>query len=219
MYDLAFAFWSNLTTEQSNLPGGLALAQTGVPYFLSNAAWYPKAGELKSITEWYAARDLPPAIIVSGLRDEELGRALQDGPFMLEKSFHFRTAETGSNNTNSFVEQVNWSQSRYAAELLADFYEQPELKFAVAKSFTAALQTEPKIYLFLAYNEDPIGMMVTFERGDTLSAMLLVDTDTDLETRLIQEAEIRGLSPLVLEVLPKNTTLRAGQGLERWSIY
>lgn len=216
--DFAFAFWSQLVTESAELAGGTALAHLDVPYYLSNAAWYPVAAELKSVTEWYAAKHLPPSLIVPSLRDETLERSLQDGPFMLEKSFHFRNAEPRS-NSKLLVEQVNWSQSRYAAELLANAYEQPDLSFAIAKSLTTALQAEPNIHLFLVYDEKPVGVMVTFESKEILSAMLFVDSGGELETRLYQEAELRGLSPVVLEVLPDNTTLRSERSLERWSIY
>mgnify|MGYP000046704645 CR=1 FL=1 len=217
-YDLAFSFWSQVSTEQAKLPGGTAFAHTDVPYYLSNAAWYPKIGELASVTEWYAARNLPPSLIVPSLRDDAVEQTLQDGPFMLEKSFHFRAAEANF-DTAHIVEQVSWSQSRYAAELLANAYEQPDLSFAIAKSLTTALQAEPKIQLFLAYGDKPVGTMVTFESEDVLSAMLLVGSDGSLETRLVQEAESRGLNPLILELLPDHTTLKSVRGLERWSIY
>ena len=62
-----------------------------VPYLLSNAAWYPKPGELQSVAEWYAERGLPPALIAAlETVKDALERTLQEGPFRLEQSFYFR---------------------------------------------------------------------------------------------------------------------------------
>ena len=214
LYDLAFAFWHHLTTEQANLPGGTALANTNVPYLLSNAAWYPKLGQLQSVAEWYAVCELPPALIVPGRKEDDIERTLQEGPFMLERGFTFREAlETHS---ETLVEQVDWRQTRYAGALLARHYEQPDLELAIASSLADAMQKNPSVQAFLSYKEDPVGAMVTFERDDTLTAMLLVDGDGGLETRLAQDAARRGLKGLVLEALPDGVT--AGGGLERWSI-
>ena len=214
MYDVAFAFWRHLTTERNELPGGIALANSNVPYLLSNAAWYPKPGELQSVAEWYAVRELPPALIVPSDRDTNLERTLREGPFILEQSFTFRKAlETSSEN---LVEQVDWRQTRYAGELLAQHYEQPGLALAIASSLAHAMQQNPSVQAFLSYEEDPVGAMVTFEQEDTLTAMLSVDEDGGLETRLAQDAARRGLKGLVLEALPDGVTVSGG--LERWSI-
>lgn len=218
MYDLAFTFWSSLSTEQAKLSSAKALAHKDVPYYLSNAAWYPKPGDLNSVTEWYAARDLPPALIVPALRAEGLERSLQDNSFQFEKQFQFRPAVSSPDTPDTIVEQVSWSQSRNAAKLLADFYEQPALDFAIAKSLTAALQAESSFELFLAYDETPVGAMLTFESKAYLSAVLLVDNESSLETRLVQEADSRGLTPFILEPLPDDTTPNAKRSLERWSI-
>ena len=214
MYDLAFAFWRHLATEQANLPGGVALANLSVPYLLSNAAWYLKPGQLQSIAEWYAVRELPPALIVPSSREKTLERTLQEGPFMLERSFTFREAvETKS---ESLVEQVDWRQTRYAGELLARYYDQPDLGLPIASTLTQVMQQTSDVQLFLGYQDDPVGTMVTFEQGDTLLAMLSVDKNGGLEARLAQDAVRRGLQGFVLEALPDGVTV--GGGLERWSI-
>ena len=215
MYDFAFSFWSLLSTEQAEISGGRALAHSEVPYLLSNAAWYPRPGELKSVTEWYAARDLPPALIVPGERDDAVEHILQDGPFTVEQSFIFRAAEP--DEAASVVEQVSWAQTRYAGELLAGFYGQPELAVAVAKSLTNAVQQSPAVQVFLAYEDEPVGTMVAFERENALSSMLLVESG-GLEPRLAQEAAARGLQAFVLEPLPAGVTFRSRRSLERWSI-
>ena len=214
MYDLAFTFWRNLITEQDNLLGGTALANRNVAYLLSNAAWYPEPGKSQGVAEWYAVRELPPALIVPSQRENTVERILQEGPFTLERGFTFREAfETPS---ESLVEQVDWRQTRYAGELLARHYDQPSLSLAIASSLAHAMQQNPSIQAFLSYEENPVGAMVTFERDDTLTAMLLVDGDGGLETRLAQDATRRGLKGLVLEALSDGVT--AGGGLERWSI-
>ncbi len=219
LYDFAFAFWSLLSTETADLPGGRALAHAEVPYLLSNAAWYPRPGALKSVAAWYAARDLPPALIVSGKRDDAVERSLQDGPFDLEQSFVFRRCERDDlpADVSAGVEQVSWAQTRYAGELLARFYEQPELAVEVAKSLTKAMRQTSDVQTFLAYRDEPVGAMVAFERENMLSAVLLVESG-GLEARLGQEADARGLQAFVLEALPEGVTLRSGRGLERWSI-
>ena len=216
MYDFAFSFWSLLSTERANLPGGRALAHSEVPYLLSNAAWYPQTGELKSVAEWYAARDLPPALIVSGERGSALERTLQDGPFALEQAFIFREAEAGDAR-DALVEQVSWAQTRYAGDLLANFYGQPELAVAIAKSLTNTMQQNSDVQTFLAYQDALVGTMVAFQEGNILSSMLLVESG-GLEARLVQEAVGRGLQGFVLETLPEAITFRSARGLERWSI-
>ena len=216
MYDLSFTFWSLLSTETAELAGGTALAHAEVPYLLSNAAWYPRPGELKSVAEWYAARDLPPALVVPGLRDDVLERTLQDGPFDLEQSFVFRPAEVTDTSQN-VVEQVSWAQTRYAGDLLASFYGQPDLAVAIAKSLTNAMQQNSDVQTFLAYQSEPVGTMVTFEKEKTLSSMLLVESG-GLESRLVLEAAARGSTAFVLEPLPTGVTFRSRRSLERWSI-
>ena len=217
MYDLTFSFWSLLTTEKAELAGGRALLHSEVPYLLSNAAWYPQPGRLKSVAEWYAARGLPPALVVPALRDHNLERTLQDGPFELERAFIFREAEPQPEHAEDVVEQVGWTQTRYAGELLASFYGQGDLSIAVAKSVAKAMQDTPAVQTFLAYEKEPVGVMVAFEQENVLSAMLLVESG-GLEYRLAQEATARGLRGFVLEALPEGITLRSEMSLERWSI-
>jgi hypothetical protein len=127
-YDFAFEFWSLLTTECENLAGGIALANLEAPFLLSNAAWYPKIGELKTIAQWYAKRGLPPALVVPSVRDEDLEHALQESAFTLEKTFAFIPIHTSSliRLTNNTVEQASWLQSRVTAELLATHFGQAE---------------------------------------------------------------------------------------------
>ena len=213
-YDTAFAFWSLLSTEQEKLAGGVALANTDVPYFLSNAAWYPQVGELQGVAEWYAARGLPPALIAPSKREDALERALQEGPFRLEHAFTFR--EAAETPAESLVEQVDWRQTRYAGELLARHYEQPDLGLAIGSSLADAVQKYPPVQAFLSYRDDPVGAMVTFEHDDALIATLLADEGGGLETRLAQDAARRGLRGMVMELLPEGVT--TGGGLERWVI-
>ena len=122
---------------------------------------------------------------------------------MLEKSFHFRDAEVSSKSSNLLVEQVNWSQSRHAAEILTNLYEQPELGFAVAKSLTTALQAEPNTQLFLAYDDKPAGTMVTFETGGKLSAMLLVDSDGEPRVSSYSRSRDKGVESSRLRSLAR----------------
>jgi hypothetical protein len=217
-YDFAFAFWSLFTTERENFPGGIALANLEVPFLLANAAWYPKADELKTISEWYAKRDLPPAIIVTAHRDEALERTLQEGPFMVEQSFSFLPVSTFSllRQNNHHVEQASWLQSRVTAELLASHFGQAKVALSVSQTLSKAMQDSSKIRNYIAYQDKPLAAMVTFEQAGILAAMLTTDAKPFTQT-LLEEATTFGLKPYVFEEL-SNPDIEASLCLERWSI-
>ncbi len=212
-YDLAFAFWSLLAEEKADLAGGWALANRDVPYLLSNAAWYAKAERLGEVVPWCEARGLPPAVTVPGASAPQ--PALVAAGFSLELTFGFR--EVRGREGSSLVEQVSWTQTRYAGELLAAHYEQPDLALAIGQSLSRALQADSRVQAFLSYRDAPVGTMITFEDEETLAATVLLDADGSLEARLKLEAKARGKRALVLEALPEGVRLSSKRGLERWS--
>jgi hypothetical protein len=218
MYDFAFNFWSLLTTEREELPGGVALANLETPFLLANAAWYPKVGELKTVAEWYAKRDLPPAVIVPSLREEGLERTLQEGPFRLEQTFCFSPVSTPSllRLNQHKVEQSSWLRSRVAADLLTNTFGQPEWAFALSQTLAKALQSSSQIHSYLAYQDKAVASMITFEEGGSVAAMLTSDASRFTQT-LLEEASNLSLKPYVFAEAA-SSAVTTELCLERWSI-
>ena len=216
-YDLTFTFSRFLSEEAAELPGGHALANLRAPLLLSNAAWYPKVGELAGVAEWYAARGLHPALIVPVVRDADLERALMEGPFLLERAFRFRDVEPVGLEGDTVVEQVSWAQGRTLGETFAAAYGEPAYGVALGAALTKAMQAHPNITAYVAYQNEAVGAMVVFE-SEVLVATLLSDADGALEARLQAEARDRNLTPYVLEPLDENVSVKDGRSFERWSI-
>lgn len=218
-YDFAFGFWSLLTTEREDLSGGIALANLEAPFLLSNAAWYPKVGELKTITEWYAKRGLPPALIVPSLRDEDLERTLREGPFMLEQTFSFSPVSVTSllRQNHRTIEQASWLQSRVTAELLASHFGQADFALEISQTLSWAMQGSSFIRTHIAYQtQKPLAAMVTFEQHGTLAAMLMSDKHIFTQT-LLQEADTFKIMPYLFET-SDGADANPSLCLERWSI-
>jgi hypothetical protein len=217
-YDFAFAFWSLLTTERENLPGGIALANLEAPFLLANAAWYPKVGELKTVAEWYAKRGLPPALIVPSVRDEDLEHTLREGPFRREQTFSFSPVSVTSllRQNHRTIEQASWLQSRVVSELLAVYFGQTDFALGMSQTLSRAMQDSSQIRIYIAYQtQKPLAAMVTFEQHGTLAAMLNSQPQLFTQT-LLQEADTFKMMPYLFE-----TSARADSpslSLERWSI-
>ena len=216
-YSCAFEFWQCLSEEEAKLPGGHALANLHTPLLLSNAAWYPEVGELASVAEWYASRNLHLALIVPAVREAELERALDEGPFLLERAFRFRDVEPVGLESDTVVEQVSWAQGRTLGETFATEYGELAYGVALGATLTKAMQAHPAITAYVAYKDEAVGAMVVFG-GEVLAAMLMADADGALEARLAEEARDRNLTPYVLEPLPEGTSVKDERSFERWSI-
>lgn len=218
---LIFSFWS-LLAEQTVLEAGQALTNLDIPFYLSNAVWQPDLINTGLIKHFYENKNLPPALIVSALKTPNLEAQLEHSPFEFECSFvlreaHLREAQV----TETVVEQVSWSQMRYASQILANHYEQPELTLTLSKQLSEAMQKHPQINAFIAYNttsSEPVGTMITHETNSSLTAHLLIDKDGSLEQRLHTDAKHQNKSAFVLEQLPESTKAATQFGLERWSI-
>ncbi len=217
LHNLAFAFSRLLSEEEVKLPSGHALANLHTPLLLSNAAWYPEVGGLASVAEWYASRNLHPAIVVPAVREAELERALDEGPFLLERAFRFRDVEPAGLESDTVVEQVSWAQGRTLGETFATEYGEPAYGVALGATLTKAMQAHPAITAYVAYKDEAVGAMVVFG-GEVLAAMLMADADGALEARLAEEARDRNLTPYVLEPLPEGTSVKDERSFERWSI-
>lgn len=217
LHDLTFRFWSRLTTETDDLPGGRALANLEVPYLLANAAWYPQAGGLASLNDWYAERDLPPAVVIADHEAEGLEPALRAASFRPERAFIFREARASPLPRDVVTEQVSWTQLRYAGEVLAAHYQQPELALAIGAGMARLLEASQDVLAFLSYAPEPSGVMLALEHEAALLVMLLADESGALEARLCAEARAQGKRALVLEALPERTTSVSATALARWS--
>jgi hypothetical protein len=217
-----FAFWSQLSTHKTQFETSLALANLDVPYYLSNAAWFPKPRKLQELRAWYETLKLPAAVIVSKNKSQTLERALSLASFKLERQFllsELRELRIPSKGECS-VEQVSWQQMHELSKLLAIHYEQPQLAFNIGKSLSTAMQNDKRIYAFLSYgpeNANPKGGMLVFDDIRALNAMFILDPDRSLEQRLFQEAKALNQKAFVLKelsALSGNSALI----LERWSV-
>lgn len=217
-YTFAFNFWSRLTTEHEDLSGIKLLANLEVPLLLSNAAWYPKVGELQSVAEWYGKRGLPPALIVPKVRELDLERTLQEGPFTLEQTFCFSPVTTPSllRLKQHTVEQSSWLRSRVAADLLASSFGGAQWGLGLSQTLSRVLQDSSHIRSYLAYQEKAVASMITFEQDDILAAMLTSDASRFTRT-LLEEASNLGLQPYIFEEAT-TSDVKPELCLERWSI-
>ena len=175
-----------LATQQEKLAGGFALANLELPLLLSNAAWYPQVGQLNTVAEYYAKRKLPPALIVSGIKDKTLERTLLEGPFTLEQTFGFVQYE--SYETSIIVEQTSWLQSRNSADLLSNHYGESQWNLGLAQTLSKAMQADSRIQNYLAYDSKPVAAMITFTEKPFHVAMLFSDYQGALWNRLEQDA-------------------------------
>jgi hypothetical protein len=218
-YSFAFSFWSLLTTEREDLGGAVALANLEAPFLLSNAAWYPKVGKLKTIAKWYAKRGLPPAIIVPTLRDEPLECLLKEGPFMREQSFKFSPISVTAllRQNHQAIEQASWLQSRVVAELLAAHFGGTEFALGISQTLSRAMQGSSLIRTYIAYQtRKTLAAMVTFEQHGRLAAMLMNNSQIFTQT-LLQEVDTFKMMPYVFET-ESDDAKDPSLCLERWSI-
>ena len=100
------------------------------------------------------------------------------------------------------VEQVSWAQARALGEVVAAAHNLSSYAVAVGQTLALALQLEPTLSAFVAYDGKPVGAMVTLET-ETLTAFVLETptepADTALQARLYFEAETRGKKAFVFE--------------------
>ncbi|MDZ7703918.1 MAG: hypothetical protein U5L04_05470 [Trueperaceae bacterium] len=224
IYARAFDFWQTLADDVATLPGGDALVNPHVPLLLSNAAWYPKPGHLAGLADWYAARDIPLALVVPHQRGAELDTMLAEGPLGLEHPFYLRPPHTENTDQDVVVEQLGWTHTRTLGEFLCAHYGVPSYGLGLANTLAKAMQRRPDITAFAAYDADEtVGALVTFEAEDALIGMFCAGRG-GLEPRLAFEADSRSLTPYILDLdgdKPSNEhsdNPSASPCFERWSI-
>lgn len=217
-YTFAFSFWSLLTTERENIAGGVALANLEAPFLLANAAWYPKAGELETVAQWYGKRSLPAAIIVPSVCDAELEHALQGSSFRLEQTFCFFALTTPSllRLNHHTVEQASWLQSRVTAELLAEHFGEAQLGSSIAQTLARAMQGSKKIRNYLAYQDKAVAAMIAFEQDGVLASMLTTHIEVFQQT-LLEKAGIFDFTAYTFAI-SDSAQAKSALCLERWSI-
>ncbi len=121
VHDL-LSFWQELSSEVQQDKAYL-LANLNIPFYLSNAAWLEQQNNFIDplISNWYQTRALPVAVILKA------NTLVLPESYKLAHSFLLRKAKPSQAETKELTEQVGWSQLRFAAQLLAEKYKQPDL--------------------------------------------------------------------------------------------
>ncbi len=107
---------------------------------------------------------------------------------------------------------------RFASEIIARHYEQAELQHPLTKQLTKLLQDHSRVQAYLAYEDNAVGAMISFETQTHLIAMLLVDKHSQLEKRLLEDALNQDKQACVIEECSADTVSVKEDTLERWSI-
>lgn len=192
-----------LASETLELNASVFLANHDLPYYLANAAWFFGESPIEALRDWYAARELPAAIITEP----------KSVPSAFKADFGVGLREAQRASHSAQVEQVNWTQMQAFANVLTQHYAQPKFAFLLAKHLASLLQKHNNMLAFMSYEQTPTGAMFVYETEDTLFSMLTTDPSQGLETRLKQEAQQLGKTALMFEPdQEKDYLLR----LERW---
>ena len=205
-YDRAFRFWRLLAETSAALGQSRALVNTAAPIVLSNALWYPEPDTIAEMSDFYNEQGVLPSCFLSPVLDDELSQtlALTHAGFSRTAQYSFSSVEpTPPSDLN--VEQVSWAQARTLGDVIAEKYALSPSAVVVGQTLTLALQLEPALTAFIAYDGaegKPVGAMVTLE-SEMLSAFVLetlsAEADTALRARLHFEAETRGKKAFVFE--------------------
>jgi hypothetical protein len=101
------------------------------------------------------------------------------------------------------TEQVSWTQARALAQVIAQRDELDAYAVITGQTLALALQLEPNLNAFIAYDETPVGAMLTHETPARLLGMVLEsltpDAEASLRTRLTLEARTRDKPAFVFE--------------------
>jgi hypothetical protein len=201
-YDHAFAFWRLLAESYVPLGQGRALVNTAAPFIFSNALWYPEAESVAELRDFCREQGISASCALSVALDDGLfgTLALTNAGFSRTAQYDLtpiREAAAGAAD----VEQVSWTQARALGEVIAAAYELNPYAVAVGQSLALAMQLEPKLAAFVAYEGRPVGAMVTLETDEQLVAFILealsAPSQGELRARLSFEAETRGKGAFV----------------------
>lgn len=205
-YDRVFSFWRLLA--ETSAPVGLskALFNTSAPFVMSNALWYPEPESIAELNDVYAEQGVSPSCFLSAALDAELYQTLA-----LSNAGFARVAQYGFHPLGELtqsglaVEQVSWVQTRSLGEVVAAVYDLSPYAVAVGQALALALQLEPALNAFVAYDERPVGAMVMRSETGALTAYVLEAltpaADAALRARLVFEAEAQGKAAQVFEPL------------------
>ena len=202
-YDHAFAFWRLLAEMSVAFGRSKALVNTSAPIVLSNTLWYPEPESIAEMGDFYKEQGVLPSCFLSSRLDDNLFGALA-----LTNAGYSRTAQygfsplTATPPSGSSVEQVSWAQAWALGEVIAAAHNVGPYAVVVGQTLALALQLEPTLAAFVAYDGKPIGAMVTLETSQLVAFVLetlSAEADTALRARLSFEAETRGKEASVFE--------------------
>ncbi len=203
-YADAFGFWRLLTEIYTPLGKSKALVNTTAPIVLSNALWYPEPESIAEARDFYGEQGVSAAYFLSAELDEELFQTLALSNAGFSRTAQYGFTPVGAIEISSLeVEQVSWAQTRTLGEVIAEKYALSPYAVAVGQSLALALQLEPTLTAFVAYDGKPVGAMVTQAFSDKLVAFVLEsltqEANTALRARLHFEAETQGKKAFVFE--------------------
>ena len=218
-YNDAFGFWRLLAEIYTPLGESKALVNTAAPIILSNALWYPEPESIAEAHDFYGEQGVSASCFLSAELDDGLFQtlALSNASFSRTAQYSFTqhgfTPVAAVKPNSLAVEQVSWAQTRTLGEVIAVNYALSPYAVAVGQSLALALQLEPTLSAFVAYDGKPVGAMVVQELADNLTAFVLEsltqEADTALRARLQFEAETQGKSAFIFEQTQTG-------GLELW---
>ena len=203
-YDEAFDFWRLLAEIYTPLGESKVLVNTAAPIVLSNALWYPEPESITEARDFYGEQGVSASCFLSAELDDGLFQTLA-----LSNAGFSRTAQYGFTAVNAVkpssleVEQVSWAQTRTLGEVIAVNHALSPYAVAVGQALALALQLEPTLSAFVAYDGNPVGAMVIQAFSDNLTAFVLEsltqEADTALRARLHFEAGTQGKAAFVFE--------------------
>lgn len=207
-YDRAFSFWRLLAETSAPVGPGKALFNTAAPFILSNALWYPEPESITELSDVYAEQDVSPSCFLSAALDAELYQtlALSNAGFARVASYGFSSLSNPS-QSDLPVEQVSWAQTRSLGEVVAAVYDLSPYAVAVGQTLALALQLEPALSAFIAYDgsaeSKPVGAMVARAEPEALTSYVLEALSpaaaAALRARLVYEAGMQGKAAQVFE--------------------
>ncbi len=200
-YDRAFSFWRLLAETSAPVGSSKALFNTAAPFVLSNALWYPEPESVAELNDVYGEQDVSPSCLLFTALDTDLYQtlALSNAGFARVAQYGFSPVSS-SPQSDLAVEQVSWAQTRALGEVVAAVYDLSPYAVAVGQTLALALQLEPALSAFVAYDgaaqSKPVGAMVTWAEPEALTSYVLEAlspaADAALRARLLFEAKTQG---------------------------
>ncbi len=209
-YDDAFAFWRLLAETNVPLGTGKALLNSSAPIILANALWYPDAESIAELLPFYAEQGVHGACLLDAERDPNLALTLALTNANLSRTAQYALMPTPASLVSPLpVEQVSWAQARALAEVIAAQDDFPEYAVVTGQTLALALQLEPTLSAYAAYDSAPVGAMIVKETSSRILAMILEtltpDAEVALRERLSLEASTRSKPAFVFTTSQEGT--------------